>query len=78
RLQNISDAVTLALGTLEYARKTTVVQNRSWTVGAFTLANAKTLEIQHQAESTTSSNGMGNGGGIDDNIYTVAEFWREN
>lgn len=78
RLQNISDTDTLLLGTLEYARASSVVKNRSFIVGQFTLANEKTLEIQHNAQTTVSTNGFGNGAGFDDCVYTVAEFWREN
>lgn len=78
RLQNISDTLTLLYGSCEYARASTVVQSRSFVVGRFTLANAKTLEIQHRCTATTPTNGFGNTCSFTEEIYTLAEFWREN
>lgn len=73
RLQNITDGVTLLVGTSEFESSMT----RSFIVGRFTLAAAKVLEVQHQGEQTQLLTGFGTAANFTDEIYTVAEFWRE-
>jgi len=79
RLYNVSDATTILIGTVE--RVTTGVANytmtRSFIVGRFTLAAEKTLEVQHRCQTTRAVSGFGERGNFTDEIYTVAEFWRE-
>ncbi|GAJ24027.1 unnamed protein product [marine sediment metagenome] len=77
RLQNVSDATTLLVGTAEMTWSDGYVQTRSLLAGRFTLAAEKTLEIQHRCSVTTSNTGFGMATGYQDNIYTLAEFWRE-
>jgi len=76
RLQNITDAATLLVGTSERASAAVFVQSRSFIVGRFTLAAPKVLEVQHYC-STTDALGFGVACNFTDEIYTVAEFWRE-
>lgn len=79
RLQNVTDAATLLVGTSEFASPldTARVANRSIIVGRFTLAAQKVLEIQHQSSATRADSGFGSACNFTDEIYTVAEFWRE-
>ena len=77
RLQNITDASTTILGTSEYTQASTLVSSRSLVEGQFTIASAKTFEIQHRCETTRATNGFG----LESNfsvseVYTVVEIWK--
>lgn len=52
-------------------------ENRSEIVGKFTISVASTLIIQHQCESTKTTTGFGFPSLMGEEIYTVAEFWKE-
>jgi len=78
RLQNITDASTLLVGSSEYADSAGIVGNRTFIVGRFTLAAQKVLEIQHRCVLTRAVNGWGLGcnfGVVE--VYTEVEFWKE-
>jgi len=74
RLQNVSSSSTLLTGTSAYAGGLTVYQ---FIDGRFTLATSATLEIQHYTDTTMADTGFGLASNITDEIYTVAEFWKE-
>jgi len=74
RLRNITDGTTLLVGTAE---RETVDVGRSFIVGRFTLAATKVLEVQHQCSVTQADTGFGYRCNFTDEIYTIAEFWRE-
>lgn len=71
RLQNITDATTELIGTSAHSEKSASSILR----GLFTIAVAKTLEVQHQAVSTKATIGFGRAAafGVVE-VYTVAEF----
>jgi len=77
RLYNVTDAVLLVLGTSEWAADDYRVENRSFAAGRFTLTAQKVLEVQHYCTATFADTGFGNPANITDEIYTVAEFWKE-
>lgn len=81
RLQNITDATTLVTGTSENTGSGDSVNTRSFIIGRFTLAVAKVLEIQHQAQTTRATNGFGDNCGAAFAVafeeYTVAIFLKE-
>lgn len=79
RLYNITDTAVILAGTSEYSTNTLadLVTTRSFIVGRFTLAAAKVLEVQHQCQTTRVTYGLGVASNFTDEIYTVAEFWRE-
>ena len=77
RLQNVTDGTTLLVGTNEFARVGSLAYNRSFIIGRFTLAAQKVLEVQHRCTTTAANNGFGIQANFTDEIYTVAEFWRE-
>ena len=76
RLQNITAGTSLLLGTVEFSVD---LPTRSWIKGRFTLAVESTLEIQHRCRVSVAPFGYGKAaaGFGDDEIYTMAEFWRE-
>jgi hypothetical protein len=79
RLQNITDAATEAVGTLEISDNAlgNGVMSHSVIVGKMTLAASKTFEVQHQCQTTRNTNGLGVASVFSvPEIYTVAEFWR--
>lgn len=75
RLQNITDAATELLGTSEYTGPDD--QNRSFIIGRFTIASTKVFEIQHRCQATQITFGFGVAADWTDEIYTLAEFWKE-
>lgn len=77
RLQNITDPATLITGTSEIAHITDATVSRSFIAGRFTLAAANALEVQHQTNATQAANGFGIAANFTEEIYTIAEFWRE-
>jgi len=77
RLQNITTATTLLSGTSEVSGDAGYTTSRSVIVGRFTLAGANALEVQHQCFETILVKGFGEAANFTEEIYTVAEFWRE-
>lgn len=67
----------LVLGTTEVAGDAAYSITRSWISGRFTLAAESVLEVQHYCTATLADEGFGIKANITDEIYTVAEFWRE-
>lgn len=79
RLQNVTDASTVLIGTSEYNRAGTgpdYPSGRSWIIGRFTIASSKTFEVQHQAVTTGTTSGFGVAGNLTTEVYTVVELWR--
>ena len=78
RLQNVTDATTVALGNNVYQGPG--VASHSLICGSFTIAAGKALEIQtrHAAAQATYglgwSVGLGNTG--DNSVFCTAEFWK--
>lgn len=77
RLYNITDTAVLLDGSHIHAGSGGGVHNRSLIAGRFTLAAQKTLEVQHRCSLSRSDYGYGNLANFTDEIYTIAEFWRE-
>lgn len=79
RLQNVTDATTLLLGTSEFspATGTSMSPTRSLIAGRFTLTDSKTLEVQHRCSVSRSVNGFGPACNLDVEVYTIVELWRE-
>jgi hypothetical protein len=75
RLQNITDATTILLGTSEAAAGTQV-QSRSVVVGQFILSGTKVIELQHQCNTTNGTNGFGIAANFGIEVYAVVEFWK--
>lgn len=59
RLQNITDATTVLSGTSGFAVGGNQGQESSFIFDRFTIASAKTFEIQHRCQSTAATNGFG-------------------
>jgi len=77
RLYNVTGAAVLLLGTSEYAHDGEYQTNHSHLNGRFTLAAETVLQIQHRCFQTKTVDGFGRNANFADEIYTVAEFWRE-
>jgi hypothetical protein len=78
RLQNVTDGLTLLLGTSAFSTAaTTDVTTCSVITGRFGLASAKTLEVQHRCLTTLATLGLGTAANFSTEIYTSAEFWLE-
>jgi hypothetical protein len=78
RLYDVSNSavITNSEGSSEY--NLTEVQTRSFTTGKFTLTGTTILEIQHYCTGGLATYGFGVPGGFGKEIYTIAEFWKEN
>lgn len=77
RLMNQSTMARLLIGTTEFAVGGVNGSNRSFIVGRFTLAAANVLLIQHYCSVTQLGIGFGAACNFTDELYTIAEFWRE-
>ena len=77
RLYNTDDAAEILPGTSTFTDNAHNVANHSVIQGRFTIAAPKTLEVQHQCQTTYATYGFGVESNFTDEIYTVAEFWRE-
>ena len=75
RLYNVTDSALLVLG--HTAFNSSYTNDLAWIRGRFTVGAAKAIEVQHYGEVTRNNDGFGEQGDITDEIYTVAEFWRE-
>lgn len=77
RLYDATADATLLLGTSEYADYDRLGHTRSVTAGRFTLPATHTLQVEHNCDRTTGTYGLGKAAMRGDEIYTIAEFWRE-
>lgn len=76
RLQNVTDSSTVSVGTSEYSPNTQT-QSRSHIRDVFTIGAGKLLEVQHQVQTTGSSNSGGVPSNFGAEIYSMAEFVKE-
>lgn len=77
RLYNITDTAVLIVGSCSASVADTGGQTDSIIQGRFTLAAQKVLEVQHYCAVTVADWGFGVPKNVTDEIFTVAEFWRE-
>jgi hypothetical protein len=77
RLQNISDTATTLLGSSQRNAASTNTNGFSNIMGRFTIAAAKTFEVQHRCSTTAATNGFGYPSNLSTEIYTIAEFKKE-
>lgn len=77
RLQNVTDGVTLVLGSSCYDGGGTDAVSLAPLDGRFTLAASKVLELQHICQATKTTNGCGVACSFGTEVYASAEFWKE-
>lgn len=82
RLQNITDASTVAVGTSENTStgiSPSGVVTYSEVIGRFTIAGSKAFSLQHYCSSTQATNGFGLAASIASTVevYSQLEFWKE-
>lgn len=78
RLRNITDSVTIAEGITGRSNSSSVI-DKSILSYKFTISKSTVFEVQHQCETTNATDGFGRASNFvtDNEIYTVAEFWKE-
>lgn len=76
RLQDITNGVTLLMGTSEYTSPTDGVVSSSKIVGRFVLTASTVIEVQHYCNQTRATLGYGIASslGTGNEVYTVATF----
>ncbi|MBA7585328.1 hypothetical protein ES708_27303 [subsurface metagenome] len=77
RLYNVTGDALLLQGTIERQDSADSSGARTVIAGRFTVAADQTLEIQHRGQLDYASAGFGWGSTFQDEIFTIAEFWRE-
>jgi hypothetical protein len=70
RLQNTTDATTIAIGTNGSTAAANTVQTNATLVTCFTLAASKTIELQHRCATTAATYGFGTQNG-----FSVSEIY---
>ena len=79
RLQNITSSTTVQIGSAEYTNDSDAIVTRSVLAARVSLTGSTTLEIQHRAETTSSTFGFG----VDSSftgvgsIYTIVKIFKE-
>jgi hypothetical protein len=79
RLQNVTDATTILVGTSCFSYHNSgsgFDSNLSVIQGVFTIGASKALEIQHQCQTTQSGDGLGVAANFTTEVYTVVELWK--
>lgn len=77
RLRNITDSSDILIGTPERSDASDPSTPRSFLFGRFTLAGTKTIEFQHQCQSTKSTDGFGQAVGFSVvEIYSEVMIWK--
>jgi hypothetical protein len=81
RLQNITDATTLLIGSSEFNQKDSasnlIAVTHSVITGRITLTGTKVLEVQHRCQTTQATNGLGIAANFGTEVYTSVEVWKE-
>ena len=78
RIQYVTDATTLLVGTSIYAPtiSANICVTTSQVRGMFTVAASKALELQHQCQSTEATDGFGVAANFTTEVYSVVELWK--
>jgi hypothetical protein len=81
RFQNVTDGVTVAVGTSGFSNGTYGDDTFSVVVARVTISTTKTFELQHICQTTFSGNGLGTNGGANTGSvverYAVVELFKE-
>jgi hypothetical protein len=77
RLYDTTGTAVLLLGGTMFTASGDGVVGDSVIQGRFTLSVQSVLEVQHRCGTTKATNGLGVASNWGDEIYTVAEFWRD-
>lgn len=77
RLYDNTGTAVLLLGSSQYYDKDNQGYGCSLIIGRFTLSETSVLEVQHRCDTTRADLGFGVYANYTDEIYTIAEFWRE-
>lgn len=75
-LQNITDNVSYMIGSNAYASATYAGQSDATLSAFFTIAAAKTFELQHYAQTTRATYGFGRYVAYGAEVYATVEIWR--
>jgi len=77
RLRNTTDSTTVLTGISARANVSADVVDLAALSGRFTITASKTFELQHQAQTTRSSDGFGVAANFGTEVYAVVELWKE-
>jgi len=76
RLQDVTNTVTLLLGSSMYGASSGLSVCVSRISGYFTVSGAMLIEVQHRCQTTEATYGLGVQANFGTEVYTVAEFWK--
>ena len=77
KLRNTTDGADTLLGTSEFANQTYTMSGQSIIAGSFTIAGAKTFEVQHRCSATRYTDGWGLDAGFGiNNVFRIVEIWK--
>ena len=77
KIQNVTDASTAILGNSNKIQQDNV-SSYALVQGSFTIASAKTFELQHRCATTVNTHGFGAYHGYADNVYATVEIYKRN
>ncbi len=79
RLQNVTDTATLVTGQVAFSANSAgspFNQDVAVLRGIFTVGASKALELQHQGQTTETTNGFGIACNFTTEVYAVVELWK--
>jgi hypothetical protein len=79
RIRDVTNGVTIADGTQEYAQASSGVQTRSFAAGRLVASGTVHVEVQHQVQTTKATNGLGaaNGASFAPAVYAELDIIQE-
>jgi hypothetical protein len=78
RLYNATDGSLIAYGTTSYAYTGAGPGERTRGSAVFTITSSKAIELDHQCQTTRSTNGMGGAGGFGNiEVYSEMRIWKQ-
>ena len=77
RIRNITDASTVRCGISNFVNQTYNVFSTAVVVGRTTISGAKVFELQHQAQSTKTTFGLGVASNFTTEVFAEVEIYKE-
>ena len=77
RIRNITDASTVRFGISNFVNQTYNVFSTAVVVGRTTISGAKVFELQHQAQSTKTTFGLGVASNFTTEVFAEVEIYKE-
>ncbi len=76
RLENVTDGIVLLTGMPGFAYTSSNLPDHSFVQGRFTISGIKTIELQHNCNTTGTTIGFGIAGNLGTEVYSDVRIWK--